>query len=361
MEKINLVTMDEIIEFQEVIAEEIVELQYLRHPELREKCGKLGHLHCIQDVKYHFSFLKAAVETEDKELFLSYIRWVKVLLNSYNINSIEVSDNLRCIIDVFKEKYGMKISPLIIKYLEEAIELIPKMNLIVDKFINKNEPYSEVADKYLDLLLKSDRSGAARLIFNLVESGVDIRSIYLNIFQKTMYEIGRLWQMNKISVAQEHYCSAVTQLLMSKIYTGLFNDIKKDHVFVGACVSGELHEMGIRMVCDFLELEGWDTYYLGANTPLLGIVRTITEKNAKILGLSATMTYHVDAIKSVIKLIRNNPRCKDVKIIVGGYPFNISKNLWRIVGADGYSSNAEEACLLAENLIEESSKEDVIS
>jgi hypothetical protein len=39
---------------------------------------------------------------------------------------------------------------------------------------------------------------------------------------------------------------------------------------VAACVSGELHEIGVRMLCDLLEMEGWNTIYLGANVPTAG-------------------------------------------------------------------------------------------
>lgn len=361
MDKNNVVMMEEIIDIQDGLAEEIMQLQYSRYPDLIEKYGKVGHRHCIQDIKYNFSFLKVAIETEDEELFLSYIRWLKVLLNNYNVTSVEISDNLRCVIEVLDKKYGKRINPLIIKYLEDAIEVIPKINLIVEEFIVKNESNSELADRYLQLLLASDRREAARLILGEIESGTDIRDIYLNVFQKVMYEIERLWQTNKISVAQEHYCSAVTQLLMSKIYPGIFTDNQKKGAFVGACVSGELHEIGIRMVCDLLELEGFDTYYLGANTPLKSIIRTITDKKARILGLSATVTYHVEEARSIIKFIKNTPSCKNVKIIVGGYPFNISKNLWRTIGADGYSSNAEEACTLVANLIGKDSEISAIS
>ena len=35
--------------------------------------------------------------------------------------------------------------------------------------------------------------------------------------------------------------------------------------FVAACVTEDLHEVGLRMVSDILELEGCNTLYLGAN------------------------------------------------------------------------------------------------
>ena len=45
---------------------------------------------------------------------------------------------------------------------------------------------------------------------------------------------------------------------------------------VATCIGGELHEIGIRMVADFFEMEGWDTYYLGANTPADAVVAELS-------------------------------------------------------------------------------------
>ena len=36
-----------------------------------------------------------------------------------------------------------------------------------------------------------------------------------------------------------------------------------------------------------------------------------------------------------------------VKIMAGGYPFNVSPNLWKKVGADGWAPNAQKAILEA--------------
>ena len=65
-------------------------------------------------------------------------------------------------------------------------------------------------------------------------------------------EVGRLWQMNRLSVAQEHYVTAATQLIMSQLYPLVFRTARRDRRIVAACVGGELHELGVRMVADRL-------------------------------------------------------------------------------------------------------------
>ena len=163
--------------------------------------------------------------------------------------------------------------------------------------------------------------------------------------------------MNQMSVAEEHYCTAATQLIMSQLYSRIFNTAKKGRCLVAACVGGELHEIGLRMVADFFEMEGWDTYYLGANMPASGIVQTLTERKADVLAISATMTFHIRLVAELIACVRAADSGGRINILVGGYPFNIEPDSWRRVGADGYAQNAEHAVAVANSLVTDGGQE----
>jgi methylmalonyl-CoA mutase cobalamin-binding domain/chain len=174
--------------------------------------------------------------------------------------------------------------------------------------------------------------------------------VYLNVFQPVQYEIGRLWQLNQISVAQEHYATAVTQLVMSQLYPRIFSTERSGRTLVATCVGDELHEIGVRMVADFFEMAGWDTFYLGANTPAPSVVRSVIERQADVLAVSATITLHVSAVAELIASVRDS-EASDVRVLVGGYPFNQVPDLWRQVGGDGYAADAEAAIDVAEALV----------
>lgn len=120
---------------------------------------------------------------------------------------------------------------------------------------------------------------------------------------------------------------------------------------VAACAAGEMHEMGLRMVADMFELEGWDTYYLGANTPNDSILQTIIDLKPDMVALSASIHYNLVAVKDLIRLIRNTPDISNIKIIVGGRPFLLAPKLWMKIGTDGCPHNALEAVSLADGMI----------
>jgi methanogenic corrinoid protein MtbC1 len=210
---------------------------------------------------------------------------------------------------------------------------------------------ADLTKQYLNNLLQSDRHAASKLIKDAVENGTSIKEIYLQVFQQSQIEIGRLWQTNQITVAQEHYCTATTQLIMSQLYPYIMNAERINKRLLAVCVGGELHEIGVRMVADFFEMAGWDTYYIGANTPIESILETLHTQKIDLIAISATITYNIPEVSKLINSIKSSDVGSNIKILVGGRPFNISQELWKKVGADGYAPDAEKAIEKAHQMI----------
>ena len=333
------------------LCEAIVERLYRERPELAERYGERGRAHCLKDTEYHLSYLGEALAAGAPSLFADYVGWAKVLLSGYRIPEEDLALNLTVLRESLVETLPEEAGARAVEFIDAGLKRLPDLPSELPTYLHADEPLAELSQEFLDALLRGDRNRASRLILDAVENGVGIRDIYLHVFQRSQYEIGRLWQMNRITVAQEHFCTAATQLIMSQLYPALFSTRRKGCTFVAACVGGDLHEIGMRMVADFMEMEGWDTFYLGANTPASGIVQTALERSADVLGLSATMTYHVRRVGEVIAALRSEERGRNVKALVGGYPFQVEPELWRQVGADGYAGNAQEAVVVANRLV----------
>jgi methanogenic corrinoid protein MtbC1 len=233
---------------------------------------------------------------------------------------------------------------------EYASDLLNNQDEMAQHMGQKDLPLTELAAEYLDLLLSGNRQAAVDLIQKRVQQDVSIKDLYIYVFQRTQLEIGRLWENNQISVAQEHYCSAATQLIMSMLYPRILNASPQDPSIVSTCVGGELHEIGIRMVTDFFEMEGWTTYYLGANAPAKTIITALEERQADILAISATITYHIPRVDELIREVRESVSKADLSILVGGRPFLLDPTLWKKLGADAFATDAQEAVRVASTL-----------
>lgn len=203
-------------------------------------------------------------------------------------------------------------------------------------------------NSYYNALISGNLQLASELILNAVSSDrIDIKRIYTEVFESSLIEIGQQWDMNIIDIYQEHYFSNSTQLIMSQLFSHFHTSEKNEHSIVSLSTSGDSHNIGIRMVTDFFEMDGWNTYFLGSDVPTQNVIKAIKERKADIVAISCTIPYYLNSVKFLIIAIRNLKELSNVKIIVGGRLFNRYRSLWKSVGADGYSSNADGAVKVA--------------
>ncbi|HEX2223122.1 MAG TPA: cobalamin-dependent protein [Thermoanaerobaculia bacterium] len=336
---------------RDVLAEAMTALHYQLQPDLAVRYGEAGRAKCLQDAYYHLSYLADSIAADSPSLFADYVAWAKVMLGSRGIPAADLAVNLNVLRDVLRQHLPGDLALLATVYVESGLEQLPSLPAEVPSALQEGEPLSSLARRYIGALLAGERHVASRLVLEAVaEQGVSVRDIYLHVFQPAQHEVGRLWQMNRLSVAQEHYCTAATQLIMSQLYPYLFSTERNGHAMVATCVSGDLHEIGVRMVSDFFEMEGWDTFYLGASTPTPSLLQTLAQRRADVLAVSATLTSHVRAVTELIRAVRASEAGEQVKIMVGGYPFNVAPELWKQVGADASARNAEDAIVTARRL-----------
>ena len=335
------------------LAKEVVDLQYALQAEPWARYGEEGREKSVRDVGYHLTYLAQALSVCDPNLFANYSAWTKVLFAGLGFPDEVLVATLQCMRDVLGQHLPPDLSAITDDYCAAALDKLRETSPTLPTHLEPDAPLVDLARDYLRLLLQGERHVASALVLDAVQAGAGIKDLYLYVFQRAQREIGRLWQMNQVTVAQEHYCTAATQLIMSQLYPHVFSAERIGHRAVVTCVGGELHELGARMVADFFEIEGWDAYYLGANTPADSILRTLKERDAEVLAISATMTFHVGDVADLVARVRSEEATKMVRVLVGGYPFNLSPGLWRTIGAHGYAPDAQEAVALAMCMVDE--------
>lgn len=202
---------------------------------------------------------------------------------------------------------------------------------------------------YLDLLLEGRRQEALQVITLEVDRGLPVGDAYVDVLQPVMYEVGRLWQTDEIDIATEHYVTAATQLLMARLFPQAMATRRISRSMVGCCLGSELHELGMRMVCDFFEFEGWDTYFLGAITPAGSLIKVIRDRRPDLVCISATMAFGLPGIRTLIRELRAASDAPP-RVMVGGLPFLINPDLATMVGADATAPDARQAAAAAADL-----------
>ena len=307
----------------------------------------------LEDFKHHVDFLQESLAVHNAAMYIDYLRWIQVMLISRHFPPDYLPSALAALIDVVKTELPVDLRAEANSIVKKGKAVIKQPPASIHSYITTDNPLHAVAQSFLEALITADRKRAWAIIEEAVESGHTVGEIYLEIFQPVLRETGRLWQIQRLSIAQEHYVTGSTLLFISRLHEQIQTGGKtrrKGKTLVAGCVSDELHDVGIRMVADLFELDGWDTYFIGGNTPAQSLLEAVRDRKADIIAISSTIASRIPVIHYLIRSLRADPKTKRVKIIVGGYPFNLIPDLWKQIGADAYAGNADEAVSIANRL-----------
>lgn len=118
---------------------------------------------------------------------------------------------------------------------------------------------------------------------------------------------------------------------------------------VAGSVYGDIHSIGIGMVCTLLSAEGFSSHNLGVNVSTEEFIKGVKEYKADILAMSALLTLTALELGKVINALKEAGLRDKVKVMVGGAA--ITKQFADSIGADGYEPTAVEAVGLAKRLV----------
>lgn len=174
-------------------------------------------------------------------------------------------------------------------------------------------------DTYISLLLEGDRNGCKAVIEQLLWDKYPVKTLYQEVFQKSLYHVGELWEQNKISIAREQVATSITESLLTLVFPDICSPSCNGKKVVVACTENELHQLGARMVADFLEMNGWDSHFLGSNTSADKLIHVLLNKKPDLLCLSLSVLDHLPQLLDTISKVRKH--FSKLPIAVGGQAF----------------------------------------
>lgn len=167
---------------------------------------------------------------------------------------------------------------------------------------------------FYNALVDGDKNKCTQLVQSLIDEGTDLKDIYIELFQASLYRIGKLWDNNKMSIPEEHMATQIIESLISRFAPTASN--KADRKVLVTCIDKEFHEIGAKMVSNVFELESWKTYYLGAAVPTKEIIKFVKQIDPDIIALSWSLYLNLGRFLEVVDHLTKFFPLK--KIIVGG-------------------------------------------
>jgi len=128
---------------------------------------------------------------------------------------------------------------------------------------------------------------AAQAVLDRLMSNLSLTAVLRDVVLPYLTQLGERWESGTASVAQEHFASNLIRGRLSGLARGWGNGHGPRAVL--ACPPGELHDLALMVFGIVLNRNGWRIDYLGMNTPVEELTRTVEVRRPDLVALSATL------------------------------------------------------------------------
>lgn len=183
------------------------------------------------------------------------------------------------------------------------------------------------------------------------EEKFTIPELYEGILKPALYNINTCHISDPGCIWKEHLKTGIVRTIIEAIYPSVIKigrgqkGLNKKIIFVNP--EREYHEIGLRMTSDFFQINGYDTVYIGTNTPRTQIKEAIKYEEPDYIAISVTDFYLIFEVKKIIRIIREN-QGKEIKIILGGQAFKRNRHLVEEIGGDLYLETYDDIAKLSQ-------------
>ncbi|MFM7625037.1 MAG: B12-binding domain-containing protein [Gammaproteobacteria bacterium] len=217
-------------------------------------------------------------------------------------------------------------------------------------------PTSAEITEFTRIVLRGDIDAAGDALRRLQARGIPIESLYLDLLSPAARQFGQMWESEQADFVD-------VTLALHRLQK-LAHDLSAD--FVGAaennaspsgpralCVAlpGEQHVFGAQLVGEFLRRARWDVWDAPGATErdILGLAE---REWFTLIGVSISTAEQFDALAALVRHLRRVSLNPDLRIMVGGRPFEEHPEWSALVGADATARDGRDAVVKARGLLD---------
>ena len=204
----------------------------------------------------------------------------------------------------------------------------------------------------LDAIVAGKEANAVAATEAAVAAGADPAELINTQMIEAMAVVGQQFQDGKAFVPQLLMAGRAMKAalgILKPIMDANGGGIESAGKIVIGTVKGDLHDIGKNLVASMLEGSGFEVINVGIDVDAQAFVDAVRDNQADILCLSALLTTTMTYMTEILDALKEAGIRDKVKVMVGGAP--VSQDFADEIGADGYSSNANEAVALAKSLM----------
>ena len=314
-------------------------------PEVYARYGQKGREACAEDLGYHLDFLRPTLETNDLAPFIGYLGWLVQVLHSRGVPQHSVHRSLADLASFFNARLGSAALPIAAAL--DAGRAALAAGIAAPRYDQPCPARHGEALPYADAALLGERALSMDLLESALAREDSLPRVAVHVIQPAMYEVGRRWQDNKVSVAQEHLATALSQTWMARARALATAAPDNGGRALFTCLAGNHHVMGLRMVADAFELDGWATYNPGADTSIEALLAQVRRIRPHLVGFSVSLPQHLRGVRDAVAGLRADLGGDCPRLVVGGLVINQFPRLADWVCAESLGGDAVTAAAAA--------------
>lgn len=327
----------------------VTERFYASEGSAYQRFGPRGRQACREDLAFHLEFLRPVLEFGLLQPMVDYLRWLADVLASRSVPVEHIDLSLDWMGEFFLDRMGAVEGGVVASALRDAAAgFVAAASSPLPA--PEAPPSWEESTEFESALLAGRHGEAADVVNRCMDRGHGLVDVEMHVIQPALYRVGEKWQANQVSVAQEHLATAMAKSVMAM---GLLRSspppLLRRRVLL-ACVDGNNHTIGLRMVADAFQLAGWQVQFLGASVPTVALIAHTAEWRPHLLGLSVSFAHQLPSVKAIVAGLIERLGDSRPSIMIGGLAINRFQPLAEAVGADLWSTNASRAVVDAGSL-----------
>ncbi|RDI42281.1 cobalamin B12-binding domain-containing protein [Falsibacillus pallidus] len=187
------------------------------------------------------------------------------------------------------------------------------------------------------ILLEGDWFKAEDWLEETKSLGYSPIEIQEDIIKASMYNLGRFWEKNMITVADEHLATITADFLLTRLQPAQAPAAPKPLAML-FCIEGEEHYIGLKMSASILRENGWNVKMLGSNLPIDHAVYFARKWKPDLVGMSISISTLLPNLLKCEEKIRALPH--QPMTLIGG----------RLVSLYNLESHIDEKTILVSDL-----------
>ncbi|MFN2322079.1 MAG: cobalamin-dependent protein [Trueperaceae bacterium] len=165
-----------------------------------------------------------------------------------------------------------------------------------------------------------------------------VEAVVLDLLGPAMGDLGELWHDGKIATTTEHFASSYVNGRLRALLA-LAGGQRGGPCVIVACAPLDQHELGALMLAVMLRRQGYQVYFVGANTPVEDLAVMAREVQPFAVMISASSTDAVHQLAAKRHLLEGIAPV----LALGGYSFNVDPALVERVGGRYLGASVPEA------------------